>query len=309
MGNKILILSLLMILILFPFQGKTENVQKYASYAGISITYCGDFQGAVSDDGTTILECAYDIVMIPEFGLIRYSKNGLWGLCRSDGSAVLECKYSYITPFERNRSPYNPWLACYFSNNKFGIVNSRGCVVTEPLFDESIRPLEHLYKNGLALSQDGLWGVISPVDGSVLVEFSYDSFELLPYHFEFLSFGNEYYIVPCTDKVTTCGLDIFDIAYDTELEADSFSVWIRTISQVYQNTEWVLVTPEGKQIGVITEPSEISDAYRLFDRGITRHFYRPRNIVVYFNISGEVVQQINNITNDYAFEAFGMEGW
>ncbi len=288
--------------------GIAEEYTTYADYQGISIVQKNRFQGALSSDGSIVINCDCDAVMIPEFGVIRYVKENKWGLSDFKGNDLLQCKYDYISPFDRNHSLYNPWLSYYQMNDLIGIISSNGEILTGADFDASTNPLEYLYNNGLALKKNGLWGVLSPVDGSILIQFDYPSFDTIPFDFAFIPYGSEYYIMPQTNLSLTDGISVYDITA-TELDICPYEKWLNTISSVYKNTEWVVTTPAMDQIGFITNPENISDTKNCVDRGISRHYYKKDNVIVYLNIYGEIVQCLSNSEVEYAWEAFGMVEW
>lgn len=302
------ILSIVALCCIMVNIGKAEDSIVFAEYSGVHITQLNGLQGAISSEGSIILDCVYDAVMIPEFGLIRCVKDNKWGLFDVKGNELLPCEYDFISPFNRRHSLYNQWLSCYYTGDSFGLIDTRGNMMTQPLFDTVANPLEYLFMNGLAVKKDNLWGVISPSDGSIIVPFKYDSFELIPYEFVFIPYGSEYFILPETDLMFTDGLSIHDITA-TDLDITPFELWLDTIRNVYLNTHWIVTNNALEQIGIITNTLYITDTDHCLDRGISRHYHKQSDIVVYISSSGEVIQCISNAETEYAWEAFGMVEW
>lgn len=288
-------------------KGYTDYI-KYAEHGGISIVQRDQFQGAVSCDGSMIIDCVYDAVMIPEFGLVRCVKDNKWGLFDVQGHTLLECKYDYISPFDRNHSLYNQWLSFYYFDGKMGFIRADGSLLTEAVFDIYPMPLRYLKMNGLPVMKDSLWGVISTDNGSVILEFEYESIDSIPYNFVFYPYGSEYYIIPQTDMTLTDGLALYDITA-VEIDETSYVIWLATISNVYKNTTWILTDRNLEKIGIVTNSEYITDTYNYLDRGISRHYHKASETIVYLNVYGEIVQKLSNANSEWAWDAYGMIEW
>ena len=98
-----------------------------------------------------------------ENDLIRAKKNGKWGYIDEQGKTIVEIKYDWLFPIRDS-------LVFVEINEKWGVINLKGEIITDDFKYDSIRQ----FSEGLAfVKQNDEWGVIDK-QGRVVLAFQYD---------------------------------------------------------------------------------------------------------------------------------------
>jgi len=119
----------------------------------------------------------------------RYAKvkiNGKWGIISIDGSIVIPYIYDEIYDFDYSITPkmegpyidffdYKGKIAIVKKNNLWGLVNTKGEVLTDFIYEQFFIPNVRLYhENRAAAMKNGKWGFLNE-KGELLDTFIYDA--------------------------------------------------------------------------------------------------------------------------------------
>lgn len=138
--------------------------------------------GVADKEGVFLCEVKYEQVLWPDS-----PDAGIWLCVRAGGVDIVDYRFRTVKEIECEES--RPSMDSYCSirrNGKWGVVDSRGQFVIDPVYDEippqSDRDMYCLTNSGnkdLAVIRDGKYGIIG-LDGSVLLPFEYDYIDTCP---------------------------------------------------------------------------------------------------------------------------------
>lgn len=116
----------------------------------------------------------------------KVKQDGKWGLITMDGKISIPCIYDDIYEFDytktsRMEGPYiDFWdykheIAVVKKNGKWGLINTKGKVVADFIYEDFFIPQVHLFFNDIATAKkDGLWGFLSK-KGKNITPFVYEA--------------------------------------------------------------------------------------------------------------------------------------
>ncbi|MGO5116636.1 WG repeat-containing protein [Candidatus Avoscillospira sp. LCP25S3_F1] len=118
--------------------------------------------GFINEKGTIAIPIEYDTVSQSNNGLICVEKNGLYGLLDVNGNVLIPCIYEEEFHFRSK----NLWGK---KDGKYCLLNIAGAHISEDWFDE----IWCGYDDLCAVRVGGKWGVVSEITGELLVDISY----------------------------------------------------------------------------------------------------------------------------------------
>lgn len=118
--------------------------------------------GYINEKGTIAIPIEYDTVSQSNNGLICVEKNGLYGLLDANGNVLIPCIYEEEFHFLSK----NLWGK---KDGKYCLLNMAGAHITKDWFDD----IWCGYDDLCAVRVGGKWGVVSEITGELLVDIRY----------------------------------------------------------------------------------------------------------------------------------------
>ncbi|HEY8400214.1 MAG TPA: WG repeat-containing protein, partial [Cytophagaceae bacterium] len=152
-------------------QKKVINDQGYDAYHFLSpdllITINGVKKGLITSSGTIIQEPVWDDVWTEEGeNVIRVKQNELIGFLSKIGKLLVSPQYTFLSDFRDD-------VAVVFKDNKYGLINSKGKVLTQPVY-VNIEPADLAYK--CISSDNGMDYISYDEDGNFIEKINYKNY-------------------------------------------------------------------------------------------------------------------------------------
>jgi hypothetical protein len=240
---------------------------------GFSRFYVGDGMtgmGLINKEGKIICTPIYNnIMLLADTDSWIYMKAGLYGMFdKKDGKQLLEPKYHHIDPI-------NDKVYTYQMYSKWGLLDTLGNTLTEPLFDKI-----HNFKEGFArFYLDNKCGFIN-TKGEIIVAAKYQN------HND-MFFSEGLARVGIADKfgfVDTSANEVVAIKYDYA------SKFTNGLARVKLNNKWGFVDKKGN----VTIPIKY-DAVWVFEDN--KALVVSNKIPYYINKKGVIIRKANELSN------------
>jgi hypothetical protein len=137
--------------------------------------------GYIDMNGNEVIQPIYEMLSIPQFGVIAYLHNHKWGLMDTSGNIILESAYDYIQTFNNsgfavaaiyNRPvnltsyPRKKGLPLGIFDGKYGIIDTSGNTIVDLNYDY----ISDINDDDLAIVMiNGKFGMIN-IKGDVVIE-------------------------------------------------------------------------------------------------------------------------------------------
>lgn len=148
--------------------------------------------GILNRRGEEIIPCIYDEEIVFKDNCAIVSKNGKMGIINKKGESLIHCCYSYLKPFVNSSKLFK-----VTRNNKYGVVDIMGDIITPLDFDE----IGELYGEAIVVKRDGLYGLIS-IMGDIIIPIEYEGIDKSYHdinHFE-IDLKSDFYSVKTKGK-------------------------------------------------------------------------------------------------------------